>query len=109
MCEYASDSEWVSDGGEHGAVAVAVWAAHDGVLFETTHRVVSIPLCRTEAYPLNTPASSSGQRYLEESVWSSVVASECEPGLFMSRWLRGTHEFELKFGRCAFRMDRPLA
>ncbi len=29
MCEYASDREWVSDGGEQGAVAVAVWAAQD--------------------------------------------------------------------------------
>ncbi len=29
----------------------------------------------TEAYPLNTRASSSGQRYVEEPVWCLVVGS----------------------------------
>ncbi len=60
-------------GGEQGSVVGN--CQPNGVLFEATHRVLPIPLRGTEAYPLNTRASSSGQRNVEEPVWSLVVGS----------------------------------
>ena len=62
MRKYAADSEGIRDGGEMCAVAVAVWAAQRGILFETTRWVASIPLRGTLAYPLKMRLFNSGQR-----------------------------------------------
>ncbi len=64
MGEYATDSEWVSDGGEQGAVAVAVWAAQD-VLIKYARDQCRVPSCGEciRFQPLQLPEEVGGEEY----------------------------------------------